>query len=138
MCMKITPKVHLQYFQNEFSREKSTLRHLCGFSSHCVRSKSLFFWHPTTDYLQTFLRNSKSSPNDASLRSFERTHYTLGKKSIFVNIVKFASNTTKMGMFEKLSWRLKLKLVLKILEYVIGKIFNFLDLHVFCAKIQTI
>ena len=60
-------KVHLQYFQNEFSREKSTLRHLCGFSSHCVRSKYLFFffWHPTTDYLQTFLRNSKSSPNDA-------------------------------------------------------------------------
>ena len=26
---------------------------------------NLFFWHPTTDYLQTFLRNSKSSPNDA-------------------------------------------------------------------------
>ena len=104
----------------------------------CVPNIFFFFGTQQQIISKRFWEIQKSSPNDASLRSFERTHYTLGKKSIFVNIVKFASNTTKMGMFEKLSWRLKLKLVLKILEYVIGKNFNFLDLHVFCAKIQTI
>ena len=137
MCMKITPKVHLQYFQNEFSREKSTLRHLCGFSSHCVRSKSLFFGTQQQIISKRFWEIQKVVQMMRCQLALFWT-YTLhtGEKSIFVKIVKFASNTTKM--FEKISCRLKMKLVLKILKYVIGRIFNFLDLHVFCAKIQTI